>query len=136
MSTEATPGDIIYFDEPITKRMHAESFAAFLAAKGYRRVSKRFGILARIDREDWREFMAQKHAPWDPAGEGMGWASSDGMEDFYRRVHSKDTRTVSSAIARLVPTSTHDPIGFVAPVGVSSPTPFHADNTSWFKETP
>lgn len=64
-----------------------------LKAWGYTRISRRHGIIARVDRPDWREYMAYKHAPWDPLGQGMQWVL--GMEDraaadYYCGVHSKD----------------------------------------------
>lgn len=84
------------------------------AAMGYRRTSNAFGILSRVDREDWKEHMARLHSPWNHA-EGREWANLPGLDaaDFYRRVHSKDKVTVPKTVSRLVPTSGHDPIGFV-----------------------
>lgn len=61
-----------------------------LIEQGYCRVSRRHMILSRIDREDWREHMARDHAPWDWKGDGMKWATSNGMADHYRRCYSKD----------------------------------------------
>lgn len=61
--------------------------------KGYRIVSRKYGIISRIDREDWKEYMAEKHAPWD-IEEGLAWIKHLGdlhAADFYRRCHSKDT---------------------------------------------
>lgn len=58
-------------------RVKKEDVPAMIAA-GYRRTSRKFLGLCRIDRPDWREYMAFQHAPWDPAGEGMNWANSEG----------------------------------------------------------
>lgn len=60
-----------------------------LIADGYCRVSRKYMVLARIDRPKWREYMAKDHAPWDVEGEGMKWASSEGMADHYRRCYSQ-----------------------------------------------
>lgn len=84
---------------------------------GYRRTSNAFGHVARVDREDWQEWMARKHAPWDPEGEGAGWVSSglrDGSSaDFYRRIYSRDKKVLPRELARRIPSSNHDPVGFV-----------------------
>lgn len=86
-----------------------------LAAIGYRRISNNYLMVARIDRPDWRKFMAYAHSPWDPLGEGMRWASGPGMDDMYRRTYSKDTRTVSLAVFRLIPGSLSvDGCGYIA----------------------
>lgn len=62
----------------------------YLKDLGFCIVSNRHRIAARVDRPDWREFMAREHAPWDPEGEGMDWVNRiDNPADFYRRVHSK-----------------------------------------------
>lgn len=61
--------------------------------QGYRIVSRKYGTIARIDRDDWKEFMAQEHAPWD-IEEGRKWVRTMGdrsAADHYRRVYSKDT---------------------------------------------
>jgi hypothetical protein len=81
--------------------------------QGYRRVSNKFCMLSRIDRSDWREHLAELHAPWDPLGQGKEWAALPFAEDWYRRCVSKDVITVSSSVSRLVDTSGHDRIGFV-----------------------
>jgi hypothetical protein len=68
-------------------------------AGGYRTVSNRHRIIARIDREDWREHMAALHVegfPGDRQGNlarGMKWvkALGDRAGEHYRRCISKDT---------------------------------------------
>lgn len=83
-------------------------------AQGYRRVSNRYNLVARIDRPDWLQFMAKSlhRAPADfyvpgeehPAG---NWC------DYYRRVHSKDTLTLPRDEYLKVGGSSGDPIGYV-----------------------
>lgn len=88
---------------------------------GYRRVSNAFGHVARVDREDWKEHMAQKHAPWDPSGTGMEWVrcleNNRMASDFYRRDRSltEDVLVLPPEFARRIPTSSHDPVGFIPP---------------------
>src|ERR1039458_9705438 len=63
------------------------------AAAGYRIVSRKYGMISRLDRDDWKEYMAEKHAPWD-IEEGRKWVRALGdlhAADHYRRVYSKDT---------------------------------------------
>lgn len=70
-------------------RVKKEDVPAMIAA-GYRRTSRKFLGLCRIDRPDWREYMAFQRAPWDPAGEGMNWVNGIGGADHYRRCYSED----------------------------------------------
>lgn len=84
-----------------------------LIAKGYRRISIKGRLVSRIDRPDWRQYMAAQHSPWDPKGEGMRWACSPGMEDHYRRCYSKDTLTVAANIISLIPTSCGSSVGYI-----------------------
>lgn len=86
-----------------------------LIARGYRRVSRRFGHVARVDRPDWREELARRHSPWDPEGEGMRWVNAlgDGAADFYRRGYSKDVVVLSQTVALRVLPSAWDTTGYV-----------------------
>ena len=61
-------------------------------AAGYCITSRRYRLANRLDRKDWRECMAQQHAPWDPKGDGMAWVECLGTHaaDHYRRCYSKD----------------------------------------------
>lgn len=71
---------------------------------GYRVVSRKYGMISRIDRDDWQEYMAEKHAPWDPQGQGMRWIKALGPHhaaDHYRRCYSKDTLEIGSKALRL-----------------------------------
>jgi hypothetical protein len=80
-----------------------------LIARGYRRVSRRFGMVARVDREDWREYMAEKlhKTPAQINAAANIWA------DHYRRVYSKDVLTLPQAKALKVPASAGDSIGWI-----------------------
>lgn len=88
--------------------------AETLALQGYRRTSSKYGMLSRVDREDWQEFMAKTHAPWD-INEGRAWVYGLGTRaaDQYRRCYSRDKITVSTSISKFVPSSSHDTIGYV-----------------------
>jgi hypothetical protein len=82
-----------------------------LVARGYRRVSNKYGIVARVDREDWWEALEkhfQQNMPIRNDAETGKWA------DYYRRGLSKDTLEVGPDIARFVPTSSWDSVGFIA----------------------
>lgn len=68
----------------------SKELVAQLIAAGYCRVSNKYLHLSRIDRPDWREYLAEQHAPRDPDGQGMRWSLSSGMGNFYRRGESKD----------------------------------------------
>ncbi len=86
----------------------AEREASKLINWGYRRTSCAHGLISRIDKADWYRYMAHQHTPWDPNGEGIDWVFSMGnasAEDHYRRCYSKDTRTVSLMISKLIPSS-------------------------------
>lgn len=78
-------------------------------ARGYRRVSRKYGMLARIDRPDWREHMAGQHV------RGMEWVDNlgSGAADHYRRVYSRDRIEIDPTLALQVPTSGWDEVGYV-----------------------
>lgn len=71
--------------------MDKEEIKRFIDS-GYCLISLKHGIVARIDRPDWKEFMASKHQPSNPE-EGLKWVSLLGNRaaDHYRRVYSQDT---------------------------------------------
>jgi hypothetical protein len=85
-----------------------------LVKAGYRRVSNKHRLIARIDREDWLTLMAQalKKAPADfyvpgaekPAG---NWC------DWYRRCMSRDVLKIDASIIKQVPPSDWDNVGYV-----------------------
>ncbi len=78
-------------------------------ALGYRRTSRKYGIISRVDRPDWKEFLARKGMVIGPGREGNG-------ADHYRACYSKDNIELGTEFAYLaleVPTSGHDPVGFI-----------------------
>lgn len=80
-----------------------------LIALGYRRTSNAFGLVSRIDREDWLEVLAEKmgRSPADfivRSGPDIG-KPSPMWADQYRRCYSKDTLTVDQVTIRLIPGS-------------------------------
>lgn len=81
------------------------------AAQGYRIVSRKYGIISRIDREDWKEAMAKAHAPWD-IEEGRKWVRTlgdRGAADHYRRCYSKDNVELGGrALTLKIPNSNDD----------------------------
>lgn len=78
-----------------------------LIAMGYRRTSRRFGLISRIDRPDWVEFLKSQ---------GLGHAEANSKngcwEDFYRRVYSKDTLEIGQ-FAMAIPPSGWDFTGYI-----------------------
>ena len=88
-----------------------------LVARGYRRVSNAYGLVTRIDRADWMEVLARKLgksiaqfyelSETEPPKISGHWAA------HYRSGFSKDTHTVNPETLRLIPTSAHDPVGYV-----------------------
>jgi hypothetical protein len=84
---------------------------------GYCRVSNRYRTVARIDRPDWVEFMAEQmmRAPADfivRSGPHKGEVS-DGWCDFYRRSYSHDQLVLTEAEFKKVPTSCGNAMGYV-----------------------
>lgn len=95
--------------------IQADSRANQLINWGYRKISGRHSLIARIDRPDWYRYMAQKHAPWDPNGEGMHWVFSMGSasaENQYRRCYSLDQLTVPYEVAQRIPSSNDGSTGY------------------------
>jgi len=85
-----------------------------LKSKGYRYISRKHKIAARIDRPDWKEHMAKMAMPWDEDA-GLIWVELFGRmaPDYYRRVYSKD-RVVTQTLFRGIPNSTGDTTGYIA----------------------
>lgn len=85
-----------------------------LRQKGYRYISRRHRIVARVDRPDWREHMATRHSPSDPEGAGMRWVKALGGDaaNHYRRCYSED-RIETSTFFKSVGNSSGDKIGYV-----------------------
>ncbi len=86
-----------------------------LRARGYRKTSNAYGLVSRIDRADWVEVLAQemRRAPADFIVRDGSGRISPSWCDFYRRTYSKDNHTVDQERIALIPTSDHDPIGYV-----------------------
>lgn len=81
-----------------------------LTARGYRRVSYKFGIVSRIDRPDYLEVIAKD---LHQTVEDLSRQKPGLWEDQYRRVYSKDTIELGRSEGLKVPSSNYDPIGFV-----------------------
>lgn len=84
--------------------------AARLVASGYRPTSNKYRHLSRIDREDWRERMADfqtggfSGCKTKNREDGLRWVAglADGAGDFYRRVISEDRTEASHGVFRAV----------------------------------
>lgn len=72
---------------------------------GYCRVSRRYGVLTRIDREDWLD-VCLMHLCHDEEIPDFNY------EDFYRRVLSKDRIDVSKYVSEMIPNSSSMKTGF------------------------
>lgn len=91
---------------------------ASMVLMGYARTSRKHGMVSRIDRPDWLQYMATKHSPWSPHDDGLGWISLLGERaagDQYRRVYSKDTITLGSFVGLLFPASGEAPYNYYLP---------------------
>ena len=82
--------------------------------KGYAITSRRHRSANRLDRPDWREYMAAQHAPWDPEGDGMSWVKcldehGHSAADFYRRMYSNDEITIPEHLVKYVAKSASGP---------------------------
>jgi hypothetical protein len=97
--------------------------AAWYVSRGYRRVSCKYRMVARIDREDWREYLANRLqrtvAELCLVGKaGGGWQVGSDVtsmwRDHYRRCYSKDTiEGLHSDVFRQIPSSSYDECGYV-----------------------
>ena len=85
-----------------------------LKALGYCVTSRKFGLVSRIDRDDWKEYMALLYSPWS-LKVGMDWVSvlGDGAEDHYRRCYSTDTIEVGQSRAKSFPKSHTTTTGYI-----------------------
>ena len=90
-----------YFNPVEFGNILPKEIAAIMTARGYRRVSNRYRIIARVDRPDWIPLATNMH------GYFMG-------TDHYRRCLSQDCiEGVPDRIYKLIPASNHDDVGFV-----------------------
>jgi len=78
-----------------------------LKQMGYRIVSRKYGMISRVDRPDWKEFMRDEKRVKPNA-------------DFYRRVYSKDTLELGRKVIGKIPTSDWDETGYVDVKAVAS----------------
>jgi hypothetical protein len=84
---------------------------AELIARGYRCVSRKYGIVSRIDRPDWIDVViANTHRTVCSITADI---KSGRWQDFYRRVYSKDTLKLGAYRGRQFPNSGFDPVGYV-----------------------
>jgi hypothetical protein len=77
--------------------------AGDLHNQGYRRISNKYKLVARIDRDDWLDVLAKEMRCsradfYNFDGSGI----SDSWRDHYVRVYSKDQITVSPEIYKLM----------------------------------
>lgn len=85
-----------------------------LTARGYRRTSRSYGMVSRIDRSDWIDVLAERLLRTCDEMRKMIHEQPGQWEDFYRRVISKDTVTLDPPRRALkVPPSRSDPAGYV-----------------------
>lgn len=75
-------------------------------SRGYRRISRRRGIVARIDREDWHQVLSAKYPRCRFQHDAMA-------EDFYRRVLSQDKVQTRRYVTEMVPPSGNSLTGYV-----------------------
>lgn len=74
--------------------------------QGYRIVSRKYGIIARLDRPDWKEFLREKYPNWFGKGGGFSSISELQAADYYRRIYSKDTLEIGrKALTLKIPNS-------------------------------
>jgi hypothetical protein len=82
--------------------MNPKEEGILLRDLGYRVVSRRYGMVSRLDRDDW--VLTETHFHGCPSGDN---------EDWYRRCRSKDKKTVRESVARYIPTSCHAQVGYI-----------------------
>lgn len=86
-----------------------------LINKGYRRVSNKYGHVARIDRPDWVEVLIRHLGITTIENEKIirDQIGNGSWEDHYRRVCSTDVLILPLEDAKKIPTSGWDKIGYV-----------------------
>lgn len=87
------------FNELATEELEAFLAAGALTRLGYRRISNKYKIVSRIDRDDWLDVLATKlHCCradfYMMDGSGIG----DNWKEHFCRVYSQDKLTVSAAV--------------------------------------
>ena len=81
---------------------------ASLVKQGYRRISRKFGGISRIDRPDWFDWMNKNFF----YGE-LVYDEKPCWEDYYRRVHSKDKLELGTSMGLKIPVSCWDYTGYI-----------------------
>ena len=81
---------------------------------GYAVTSRASCGASRVDRSDWKEYMAKQHSPWDATGGGMDWVNWLGNRaaDHYRRCYSKDNISFPNTWMKYMPKSGDCNTGF------------------------
>ena len=96
------PEDVTYGSwEP--DDVEAFMIAGELMSKGYRKTSNAYCRIARVDREDWLEMLAEQRRCsvadfYNVDGSGV----SDRHRDYYIRTFSEDEHVVSPKVMRLM----------------------------------
>lgn len=99
--------------EPQIGTITSDMTAYQIMSMGYRRVSNKYKTVARIDRYDWLDVLAESmnKSPsrfYDKTGKLDGqWC------DWYRRCISKDSHNIPQEIFAQIPSSDGDSIGFI-----------------------
>jgi len=83
--------------------LEAWVIAGKLMKEGYRKTSNAYCRVSRIDREDWLDVLAkERHCSRADFYNVDGFGIGDQHRDYYVRVHSKDTLTVSPKVLKLM----------------------------------
>lgn len=119
MSSQENKGPLVHAVELATGTHFShlpEKFrAAQLADMGYRKISAKHHIIARIDRPDWVDYMAtqQNRAPSHFYRDGSSLPDA-GAADHFRRVYAQDTiEGVNPEVFKLIPASHGSYTGYV-----------------------
>ena len=84
-----------------------------LIEMGYRRVSNKYGTVSRVDRPDWIHFLAlELNIPIEILSDIYNKRSNN-YANHYRRVFSKDRVTLDPVLAKQIPSSDWDQVGYV-----------------------
>ena len=89
-----------------------------LISQGYRCVSRKYGIVSRVDRHDWIPFLANDLSiPIELLSDLYKKGKGCDYADHYRRCYSKDKLELGPALGHLFPTSGWDPVGYIPKAG-------------------
>ncbi|MEX3555092.1 MAG: hypothetical protein VB131_00150 [Burkholderia gladioli] len=88
--------------------------AKVLTDCGYRRVSRKYCILARIDRPNWTEWLVENtHHTRETIDRMVSSDKFGHLQSYYANVGSRDHIVVSKDISEQVPASGRDAVGYV-----------------------